>query len=331
MKLRLQNFRKHQDFTIKFKEGVNLITGLNSSGKTSLVEAIYIALQGKSWRSNFSNITNNNTEWWRIDLNLLNEERVIKFQNNQKTFKIGSKVFKVLPKHYKKQIILFEPENARILYSSPKRRREFIDYFISQTTKGYAEILSKYNRVLLQRNKLLKREFLKPEDLSVWDEQLISSATKIIQARQDWVKEVNQYISEDYQKITGTNEIIKLTYRNHDTVNKIRDDLKNNYQKERILGFTSIGPHKDDIEFLISNRKAGHHVSRGEGKLIVLIIFIILIKKYHIEYVIFDDLFNEIDIERVKKIENLLDGIPNVFITDCRLLNEQFGHKIILS
>ena len=91
-----------------------------------------------------------------------------------------------------------------------------------------------------------------------------------------------------------------------------------------------MGPHKDDIGFLINNKKAERQVSRGEGKLIVLTIFTILIKKYKIEYVIFDDLFNEIDLERVKRIEGLLEGIPNVFITDCRLLKEKFGNKIVL-
>ncbi|MCL1929990.1 DNA replication and repair protein RecF [Candidatus Saccharibacteria bacterium] len=332
MRLKLQNFRKHRNFVVEFKPGVNLITGLNSSGKTSLVEAIYISLQGKSWRSNFLDITNNQTDWWRVDLNINNtEKRIVKFQNNQKTFQLNSKNFKTLSTNNKKQIVLFEPENSRILYSSPKKRREFIDYFISQTQPGYSEIIRKYNRIILQRNKLLKQEFLKQTDLNIWDEQMANLAAEIIAARQIWVKEVNQYISEEYQKVTGANEKIELVYKNHDTAAKILNQLKVNYQKERALGFTSVGPHKDDIGFLINNKKAERQVSRGEGKLIILTIFIILIKKYQIEYVIFDDLFNDIDLERVKKIEKLLDGIPNVFITDCRLLNEKFGNKIVLT
>lgn len=331
MKLRLQNFRKHRDFAVEFKPGLNLITGLNSSGKTSLVEAIYIALQGKSWRSNFLDIINNDAEWWRIDLDILKEKRIVKFQNGQKTFELGPKTFKTLPAHHKRQIILFEPENTRILYSSPKKRREFIDYFVSQTNIRYADIIRKYNRVILQRNKLLKRDDLLLEDLNIWNEQLANLAGEIIKTRQAWVKEVNEYLSDEFQKITGAGEKIELIYKNHDTVEKILNHLKNNYQRERILGFTTIGPHKDDIEILINGRKAERQVSRGEGKLIVLTIFIILIKKHHIEYVIFDDLFNEIDLERVKKVTRLLEDIPHVFITDCRLLKEELGNKIILT
>jgi DNA replication and repair protein RecF len=330
MELRLQGFRKHHDFTVTFKPGINLITGLNGSGKTSLIEALYITLQGKSWRSSFSDITNNNSEWWRVDFKIKDEKRTVKFQDNQKTFKVKSKVFKILPPKYKKQIILFEPENTRIIYSSPKRRREFIDYFISQTHPDYLEIIRKYNRVLLQRNKLLKQEFLKPEDLNIWDEQLANLAEKIIKSRSVWIKEVNQYISKEYKKVTGIKEDIKMVYKNHDSAEKILHQLKTNYQKERILGFTSVGPHKDDIYFLINDKRAEKQVSRGEGKLIVLTIFIILIKKHQIQYVIFDDLFNEIDLKRVKKIEKLLRDIPNVFITDCRLLEEEFGYKIKL-
>jgi DNA replication and repair protein RecF len=331
MELRLQSFRKHQDFTITFQPGINLITGLNGTGKTSLLEAIYIALQGKSWRSSFSDVMKNDAEWWRVDLKIDDEIRVVKFQNNQKTFKINTKTFKTLPTKNKRQIILFEPENTRILYSSPQKRREFIDYFISQTNQNYAETIRKYARILLQRNKLLKQEFIKPRDLDIWNEQFSGLAEKIIEARNLWVKEVNRYISEEYQKITGSDEIIKIVYKNHDTAAKILQGLQNNFQKEHILGFTSLGPHKDDIYFLINGKNANKQVSRGEGKLIILTIFIILIKKYQIKYVIFDDLFNEIDLERVKKIEKLLRDIPNVFITDCRLLEEEFGHKIRLT
>jgi DNA replication and repair protein RecF len=331
MKLRLQGFRKHVDFAVDFKNGINLITGLNGTGKTSLIEAIFIALQGKSWRSNFSNITHDGADWWRVDLEIKNEKRVVKFHNQQKTFIVDSKDFKTLPTKNKKQIILFEPENTRILYSSPQKRREFIDYFIAQTNPGYAEVLRKYNRILLQRNRLLKNEDLNQGDLSVWDEQLADLAEQIIRLRQAWVKEVNRCLSQEYQKVAKTNEEIKIVYRNHDTREKVLRDLRGNYQKERILGFTTTGPHKDDIYFFINGKTASGHVSRGEGKLIILTIFIILIKKYQVEYVVFDDLFNEIDLQRVKRIEKLLGDIPNVFVTDCRLLEEDFGHKIVLS
>jgi DNA replication and repair protein RecF len=329
--LRIQNFRSHSDFSLDLKNGVTLITGLNSTGKTSIVEAIFIALQGKSWRSNFSEIIKYNQNWWRIDLEIDNEKRIVKYSDSQKTFEINGKQTKTLPKKFRKQVILFEPEDTRILYGSPKRRRDFIDRFISEIDDEYMDILRKYNRSLVQRNRLLKSKNFKESDLLVWDVNIANFGAKIIKKRSDWVAEVNQDLSREYQKIRRSKDEVKLVYKNHDTTQKILAKLKEGAPRDRILGHTTVGPHKDDIYFIFNGAPADKKVSRGEGKLILLTIFIILIKKYNIRYVIFDDLFNEIDIKKIKKIERALSGIKNVFITDCRLLDEDFGYKVNLS
>jgi DNA replication and repair protein RecF len=327
----LQNFRNHVNFKVNLKPGITLITGLNGSGKTSVVEAIYLAFQGKSWRSNFQEIVRKNQDWWRIDLNLDREKRTVKFQNGQKSFEINGKITKLLPGKNRKQIILFEPEDTRILYGSPKRRRDFIDRFISQIDAEYMIELRQYNRTLLQRNKLLKQEYLRPEDLLVWDIKLAETGAKIIKKRSMWIDDINQNLSQEYQKLCGGDDTVKLVYKNQDNSQQILTKLNKNFAREKILGHTTVGPHKDDIEFLINNSPANKKVSRGEGKLILLMIFIILIKKYNIKYVIFDDLFNEIDIEKVRELEKVLSSIENVFITDCRLLDENFGHKITIT
>lgn len=329
-KIRLQNFRNHNNFYCDLESGITLITGLNGAGKTSLVEAIYIALQGKTWRSNFIDITNKDNNWWRIDLEIDNEKRTVKFQNGEKKFIVNNKESKILTNKNKRQIILFEPEDMRILYGSPKRRRDFLDNFISQIDKQYAETIKKYNRVLAQRNKLLKNNSVNKKDILIWNINLARFGADIINKRREWIFEINEYLEKEYTKICKKTDNIKISYANKDTTQKILNDLDKNFDREKILGYTSVGPHRDDFVFLVNGKPAVNKMSRGEGKILVLIVFIILIKKYEINYVIFDDLFNEIDIKKVKEIEKILKGIKNVFITDCRLLNEKFNNKINL-
>lgn len=325
MKIRLQNFRNHGDMTLEFSPGVTFITGLNGSGKTSIVEAIYLLLQGKSWRGTVKDIQNDQNNWFRVDL----DKRIFKYQNQEKTFEIDGKITKTLPRTKKQQIILFEPENTRILYGSPTRRREFIDYFLGQINEKYAENLRKYNRILKQRNNLLKQEYSENHDFEIWNIGLAETGSEIIQARRKWVAEINKYLIENYQKTVKTTDKVVIKYQNCDTYSDLLQQFTKNLAKEKIVGHTIAGPHKDDILFLINNKPAAKTVSRGEGKILLLTIFIILIKKYSVRYVIFDDLFNEIDIKKIHKIEKLLEGIPNVFITDCRLTELDISSNII--
>lgn len=329
-KIRLQNFRNHKDFCCNLQPGITLLTGLNGAGKTSIIEAIYITLQGKSWRSGFLDITNKNSEWWRVDIEIDGESRTVKFQGDEKKFIINKKENKILTSKNKKQVILFEPEDTRILYGSPKRRRDFLDSFISQIDEQYAKTIQKYTRVLAQRNKLLKNGFVNNEDILVWNINLARFGADIIYKRREWVNEINEYLEKEYVKICNKNSNIRILYKNKDTAQRILGYLDRNFEREKILGYTSVGPHRDDFTFLLNDEPAANKVSRGEGKILILMVFIILIKKYKVDYVIFDDLFNEIDIEKVEEIKKALKGIKNVFITDCRLLGEKFSNKIRL-
>lgn len=329
-KIRLQNFRNHKDFSCNLQPGITLVTGLNGTGKTSIVEAIYITLQGRSWRSSFIDITNKNNKWWRIDINIDGEGRTVKFQSGEKKFIINNKENKILTNRNKRQVVLFEPEDTRILYGSPKRRRDFLDGFISQVDEQYAKTIQKYTRVLAQRNKLLKNGFVSNEDILVWNINLARFGADIIRKRQEWVAEINECLEEEYVKVCKKNGNIEILYKNKDTAQNILGYLDRNFEREKILGYTSVGPHRDDFIFLLNGELAVNKVSRGEGKILILMVFIILIKKYKVDYVIFDDLFNEIDIKKIEKVKKALKGIKNVFITDCRLLNEEFGNKIKL-
>ena len=275
--LRVQNFRKHKDFKVDFKKDVTIIIGENGIGKTSLIEAIYIALTGKSWRSNFNEITKQKSDWWRIDVMVDDEKRTIKFKNNQKTFEIDGKKFSRLPQKNKMAVILFEPSDLNLLYNSPSARRDFLDKFITGTDIKHQKNINKYEKILRQRNNLLKNGAT-TDELFVWDIQFADLASEIIIKRIEMIDKINKYITREYKKIANKPDKITLKYSYPITVNvntkpnlrqNILSELHNNYKKELLIGYTSLGPHQHDILFQFNNKSASETASRGENRTII--------------------------------------------------------------
>jgi len=305
-KLRVQNFRKHLDYEIEFQQGVNMIVGLNGSGKTSLIEAIYIASQGKSWRSNFDDIKTKNSDWWRVDY----QDRVIKYNNQEKEFIINNKSFKSLRDIYKNPIILFEPQDLNLLYRSPSCRRNWLDNFITNQEPKYRKTINKYNRILKQRNSLLKNQSSK-EQLFVWDIQFASTAALIIKIRKKYINIINKRINQEYKKITQQNPEIILEYKSEiDSEQAILNTINNNYQYEIISGYTSIGPHQHDIIFYINNKNATGILSRGENRSLILALKYVEydLKKDSHPLILLDDIMSEFDCDRQK---NIIDSFHN--------------------
>ncbi|MDR2524041.1 MAG: DNA replication and repair protein RecF [Candidatus Nomurabacteria bacterium] len=299
--LRVQNFRRHQDFSLDLDNKNTIITGENGSGKTSLIEAIYIALAGKSWRSNFSEITRRGAKWWRADVELGHEKRVIKFQNQQKQFKIDGDESKILPKTKRRQTVLFEPNHLNLLSGSPSRRRDFFDKLIADQNYSYQKTLRQFDRVLKQRNTLLKNAA--PRDqLFTWDIQFTNLAAEIVAARRQTIDKINQTISDEYQKIAFKNDKIQLAYDYYSdsfAVNRqtILDELTRNFSREVACGHTSIGPHQHDISFVFNSKPAELTVSRGENRTIILALKKIEyeMKKSTRPLILLDDILSEFD------------------------------------
>src|SRR5690606_38284697 len=159
--LHVKHIRSHTEYSINFTPEVTIITGPNGSGKTSILEAVHVSLQGSSFRGSDADLLQKNSPWWKIDV-ILNDEqtRTIKYNpektTSRKQFIIDSKTTARLPLKQKHPVVLFEPEDLRLLHGSPARRRQFIDRFISQLNLLYGPTLRKYERALKQRNNLLK-------------------------------------------------------------------------------------------------------------------------------------------------------------------------------
>lgn len=328
-KLSVKNIRSHDEFSILLSPTITVITGLNGSGKTSLIEALYIALQGSSFKGSDHDVLRHDSPWWRIDVEFESQiKRIITFNptlsTGRKKITIDDKVMYRLPLKYKYPVVLFEPDDLRLLHGSPTRRRQFIDRFISQLDPLYLNALHKYERALKQRNSLLKRPYTKPDELFAWDITLSDYGSYIIEKRIAFIEQINSQLNEAYNVIANSQDVISVHY-SHTYIGEIKQKLLNDLhihqERDKLLGFTSIGPHRHDVIFKFNNSPALEVASRGEVRSIVLALKFLevdIIEQIinHKPIILLDDVFSELDENRQNR---LLATKNQVIITSIKL------------
>ena len=336
--LRVQNFRTHSDFILEIGEKSTLVSGANGSGKTSLLEAIYFALQGTSFRSSDKEILRNDgSSWFRIDLKDSKDSlRTIIFndavQKSKKQFLVDGNKKARLSANLRIPVVLFEPDDLQLLSGSPTRRRNFLDYFLSQIFPSFQLALARYNKALKQRNNLLKRDNVSKDEIFPWNLMLAEYGAEIISKRQDFLELLNSKIEEVYFEISGVKDEIKIDYLGEKvSKNEILAILSENIERDKILGYTNFGPHKHDIQFIFNKKPAQNVASRGENRSLVLALKFIetdiladLTSKRPI--VLLDDVFSELDDDRQKlltkhfsKYQTIITSTNKIKVEDCKI------------
>ena len=336
--LRVQNFRTHSDFILEIGEKSTLISGANGSGKTSLLEAIYFALQGTSFRSSDKEILRNDgSSWFRIDLKDSKDSlRTIIFNNavqkSKKQFLVDGNKKARLSANLRIPVVLFEPDDLQLLSGSPTRRRNFLDYFLSQIFPSFQLALTRYSKALKQRNNLLKRDNVSKDELFPWNLMLAEYGAEIISKRQDFLELLNSKIEEVYFEISGVKDEIEIDYLGEKvSKNEILAILSENIERDKILGYTNFGPHKHDIQFIFNKKPAQNVASRGENRSLVLALKFIetdiladLTSKRPI--VLLDDVFSELDDDRQKlltkhfsKYQTIITSTNEIKVEDCKI------------
>jgi len=341
--LTVQHIRSHHQLTVELSPNVTVITGPNGSGKTTLLEAIYLTLQGTSFKGADSELLQTEQPWWKIDLTFSDDKkRTVKYDpskpTGRKQFVIDGKTNYRLPQKLKRPIVLFDPDDLRLLNGSPARRRQFIDRFISQLNPLYGSTLHKYERALKQRNNLLKRLSLSSDELFAWDVALSDYGAYIIEQRILFIEQINEHLDAAYNDIAKSDDIVSVHYSHTfigDIKQKLLGELHAHFERDRLLGNTSVGPHRHDLVFSFNNLPALSTASRGEVRTIVLALKFLevdIIEKVFGSQplILLDDVFSELDLTRQRSLSDTIRS-HQIIITSTHVLSDStdFIHVIL--
>lgn len=319
---------------VDFSPGVNVIVGPNGSGKTNILEALYTLSSGTSWRGRDKDMIRHEAGKARLNARLNDKSsRQLELSNLdsrlQKQFTIGKSPLKRLQFSQKIPVVLFDPDILRTLSGSPTRRRDYLDDLLSRTHANYGTTARRYERALAQRNELLKTSVRDgtnqwQDQLFVWDIKLAELATYLITARLKLIDLFNRQISDYYGQIANKPTKISLRYSreiNPTTYSQeMIHNLQRNLQTDRLRGFTSFGPHRDDISILIDDHPAADVASRGEMRSIMLAMKLIEVDTLKTIFgnqplLLLDDVFSELDVTRRKKLTNIMKDTQTVITT----------------
>ena len=331
----LTNFRNHQKYSLECQKDTTLILGENGCGKTSVLEAIYILTQGKSFRATDPDIIKRGADFYHIEIVYDTGQKITAtYDKKTKTYKIEDKKFRRLPKNHKYPIILFLPSDLNLISGAPSRHRDYFDRFFSILSQEYNTALNKYNKALLQRNKLLKSEFLTPTALFPWNILLAKNGTILKTLREKYIKKINQILIPTYHTIAENDDKVEIRYTTEIkdfTENEYLNLLEKNYEKDRILTHTSFGVHKDDFEFIFNKSLADGSASRGETRSIILALKFIEAKIINEELnkkpiILLDDVFSELDNKRRKCLINNFKNHQVIITSVEKFTNSRSSH-----
>lgn len=333
--IELINFRNYENMSLKFDEGTNILYGDNAQGKTNILESVYVSGTTKSHKgskdkemikfgaeeSHIRIFVSKQGKEFQIDMHL-KKNRSKGIAINKIPIKKASELFGIL------NIVFFSPEDLNIIKNGPLERRRFIDSELCQLDKIYLSDLAKYNKILSQRNKLLKDIYFHPDlkdTLSVWDSQLIDYGKKVIIRRRKFVDGLNDIVTGIHRSISGGKEEMILKYDpNIEDIN-FEEELNRAKERDLRLSQTSIGPHRDDLSFTIQNvdiRKFGSQGQQRTAALSLKLAEIELVKRVikDTPVLLLDDVLSELDSSRQNFLLNNIKEIQTMIT--CTGLDE---------
>lgn len=338
-RLELHQFRSHHDNSFSFSPGVNSITGKNASGKTNILEAIYVLATGKSFRDSDSDLTEYDCNWWKIIGTFGGVKREARYYNGVKTFIIDGNEYKRLPVKKYIPTVLFEPDDLFLVHGQPAKRRAYIDMTVGIVTPGYKTVLKRFERALAQRNRLLKSNTAVDHDmLFVWDMMLAEQAAIIVDHRRKIVDVWNKRLGYLYQNIVPGETTITVEYKSNLPTTTYKQSLlhalKSSVDHDTITGSTRYGPHRDDIVFYRDGKDCVTSASRGEVRSLLLALKkneAELLEMFHqtAPLLLWDDVLSELDISRHSALINSHMG-SQLIITSTDWHADHSAHHISL-
>ena len=344
--LYLLNYRNYSNLEIKFSNDLNLIYGNNGSGKSNLIEAIYLLALTKSFRTNNDkNLIKKKCDSSTVKGKIVKDNDYTNYQIEisdvgKKVYIDSDKVAKISDYISLINIIIFNPLDTKIINDSPSVRRKMLDIEISQINKEYLLLLNSYNKILKNRNAFLKQLYINGnasnEYLDILTKKFIDLGLEINKIREEYLNNINEQIGNIYKNIFEYGDL-KIKYKSsfsNKNVDNLLELFKKNYRKEMELGKTLFGIHHDDIEFILDKNDIREYGSVGQQKNAIIsfkLAEVLIIKKIKNNYpiLILDDLFSELDNNKINNIISMLNKEVQTFITttdidkiDKKLLEE---------
>lgn len=323
--VQLVNFRSHDEFLLKCNKKTSLLIGENGSGKTSVLEAIYEALRGKSFKASDNEILRRGADFYRVELNFCDGKKtVVVFDGKKKQFLVEDKKVARLPKRNRYPVVLFLPDDLHLVATSPTKRRSYFDRVLTEFDESYSDSLLKYEKSLKQRNELLKRYVKEGEagrisksDFFSWNILLAKYGLEIRKRRKQYLEKLNNIYTDVYHSIVDNDDSVYLKLElfggeisEADYFNRLEAEL----DRDLVLGHTGFGIHRDDFVFLFNEREADGTASRGELRSMILAMKFIEAELIFQEtgkrpVVLLDDVFSELDNMRQKSlVKNFKDN-----------------------
>ena len=338
--LELADFRNYDSLHIDFSSGTNILYGDNAQGKTNILEAIYLSATTKSHKgSKDKDIVNFEKEESHIRTYLKKDDIDMRIdmhlrKNKSKGIAIdGQKIKKASELLGLLNVVFFSPEDLSIIKNGPSERRRFVDMELCQLDQFYLYNLNHYNKIVNQRNKLLKDMYFNPslrDTLNIWDSQLISFGSKIIERRQLFVKQLNEIIFDIHRKLSGGKEDLVIQYEPDVVIEEYEKSLTFNQERDIKLKQTTTGPHRDDFSFIVGDidiRKFGSQGQQRTAALSLKLSEIELVKKMTNDnpVLLLDDVLSELDSNRQNYLLSTIGDIQTIIT--CTGLDEFVNNR----
>lgn len=342
--IELSNFRNYEHLDITFDEVTNILYGDNAQGKTNILEAAYVSGTTKSHKgsrdkemirfdqteSHIKTLVEKNEKEYQIDIHL-KKNKAKGIAINKVPIKKASELFGIL------NIIFFSPEDLNIIKNGPAERRRFIDAELCQLDKIYLSDLTNYNKILNQRNKLLKDLYFNPslkETLPVWDMQLVNYGKKIIARRNQFIMELNEVVHDIHHKISGGREEMVIKYEPNIEDIFFEDELIRAKEKDLKYAQTSVGPHRDDLKISVGDIDVRKFGSQGQQRSCALSLKLSEIKLveqtiHDKPVLLLDDVLSELDHNRQNYLLQAIDDTQTIIT--CTGLDDFVKNRFTLN
>lgn len=344
--LKLKNFRNYDLLNVEFDGSTNIFYGNNAQGKTNILEAVYLSGTTKSHRgskdrdmirfgedeSHIETVVEKNSISYQIDMHLKkNSPKGIAI--NKMPIRKASELFGIV------NLVFFSPEDLNIIKNGPAERRRFIDLELSQLDKVYLNNLSNYNRIVNQRNRLLKElSFGGKKELSdtleIWEMQMVQYGERLIARRKEFVAQINEIIAKIHQKLTGGKESLQIIYEPSTGDLPFEQALKRYRDRDIRMKSTTVGPHRDDIGFLTGDMDIRRYGSQGQQRTAALSlklseIELVRLATHDTPILLLDDVLSELDKHRQNY---LLDSIHDIqTLITCTGVEDFVNHRFSIN